>query len=252
MKEFFDSHAHLQHEQFNRDRSRVIEDALASGVSRILNVGYDIKSSRKAIELSDKYDFMYAAVGIHPHDARDLTSSALKELEDMADHPMVVALGETGLDYYRDLSPRDVQRRAFRWQLDLAASLNLPVILHVREAHRDAIEILKAWGRGDGVMHCFSGSADDARVFLGLGLKLGFTGSLTFGSRRLESVARDSPATEILIETDCPYLVPRPKTGRNEPSNLLLVCEKISEARGIGPGDCAEITTANAASLFRV
>ena len=252
MRQLFDSHAHLQHEQFKKDRSRVIEDALASGVSRIVNVGYDVESSRAAIELSEKHDFLYATVGVHPHDSKDLSSASLVELERMADHEMVVAIGEIGLDYYRDLSPREMQKRAFREQLDLAGSLNLPVVVHVRQAHRDAIEILKSWGRGDGVMHCFSGTVDEARVYLGLGLKLGFSGSVTFGSKRLESVARNAPETDVLIETDCPYLAPRPRKGRNEPAYLTLVCSKVAQARSIQPEECGRVTAANAASLFRV
>jgi TatD DNase family protein len=252
MEGLFDSHAHLQHAQFNRDRNRVIDNAVASGVSHIVNVGYDLESSRQAIELSNEYDFMFAAVGIHPHDASKLDSSSLKELEEMTNHEMVVALGEVGLDYYRDLSPRDVQKRAFREQLDLVGSSNLPVIVHVRKAYGDAIEILRAWGRGNGVMHCFSGSADEARMLLSLGFKLGFTGSVTFGSGRLESVAKNSSETDILIETDCPYLVPKPMKGRNEPRNLHLICEKIARTRGISPEVCARITASNAKSLFRV
>jgi TatD DNase family protein len=252
MEGLFDSHAHLQHEEFDRDRSRVIEDAIASGVSYILNVGYDIESSRLAIDLAEEYDFMYAAVGIHPHDASELDTGSLKVLEEMADHEMVLAIGETGLDYKRDLSPRNTQRKAFREQLDLAATVRLPVILHVRNAYSDAIDILRTWGRGDGVMHCFSGSVDEASLLLELGFKLGFPGSVTSGSKRLESVVKSLQETEILIETDCPYLVPRPRKGRNEPRYLPLVCERIAQIRDITPERCARFTTTNARSLFRV
>jgi TatD DNase family protein len=250
--QLLDSHAHLQHGQFHKDRNRVIERALASGVSEIVNVGYDMESSRMGIELAEKFEFMYAAVGIHPHDSRDLDESALKELEQMSDHPKVVAMGEMGLDYYRDLSPREDQKKAFIRQLELAKSVNLPVVIHVRDAHADAVQILKDWGRGDGVMHCFSGSLEEAKVFLGLGFKLGFTGSITFGSPRLESVVKSAGQDAILIETDCPYLTPRPNKGRNEPAYLVMVCEKVAAVLGKSPGEAAAITSTNAKSLYRI
>jgi len=250
--ELFDSHAHLQHEQFRKDRKKVIEDALQSGVSEIVNVGYDLESSREAIKLAEEYDFMYATVGMHPHDASLLDKDVLGEMEEMADHERVVAIGEMGLDYYRDLSPRDEQKSAFRQQLELAENVNLPVVIHVRKAHEDAIEILKEWGRGNGVMHCFSGSADQARIFLGLGFKLGFTGSLTFGSVRLESIARLAPKTDMLIETDCPFLVPRPRKGRNEPAYLGIICEKVAAVTGMSHSDTAVVTRSNARSLYKI
>ncbi len=249
---FLDTHAHLQHEQFRKDRDKVIENALDSGISEIINVGYDLESSREAIKLAEEYDFMYAAVGVHPHDASTLNKSAAKQIEEMADHERVVAVGEMGLEYYRDLSPRDVQKKAFIEQLEVAKSVGLPVIIHVREAHADAIEILKEWGRGDGVMHCFSGSVEQADAFLKLGFKLGFGGSLTYGSSRLVSIAELAPRQDILIETDCPYLTPRPKKGRNEPANLRIICEKLAAVLGISLEDSAAVSRRNARTFFRL
>ncbi|MFQ5907104.1 MAG: TatD family hydrolase, partial [bacterium] len=208
--------------------------------------------SRGAIELAEVYDFIYATVGMHAHDASRLDEAASKEIEEMADHEKVVAVGEIGLDYCRDLSPRDVQREAFREQLELAMSVNLPVVIHVRKAYEDALKILKEWYHGCGVMHCFSGSADQARMFLELGFKLGFTGSITFGNTRLESIARLTPKADILIETDCPFLVPRPKKGRNEPAYLRIICEKVAAVTGMSHGDTAAMTRSNAMSLFRI
>lgn len=247
-----DTHAHLQHKQFRKDRDKVIENALDSGISEIVNVGYDLESSREAIKLAEKYNFMYAAVGVHPHDASTLSKSAIRQIEEMAEHERVVAVGEMGLDYYRDLSPRDVQKKAFIEQLEVARSVNLPVIIHVREAYADAIEILKDWGRGDGVMHCFSGSVEQAESFLRLGFKLGFGGSLTFGSARLESIAKLVPRQDILIETDCPYLAPRPRKGRNEPANLRIICEKLAAVLGISLDDAAAVSRRNARTFFRL
>ncbi len=252
MKHLFDSHAHLQHGQFRKDRKKVIERAIEAGVSFILNVGYDLESSGEAVKLAEQNGFMYAAVGIHPHDSQDLDDDVLRALEEMASHEKVVAIGEIGLDYYRDLSPRESQKDAFERQLELAARVDLPVVVHVREAHGDAIEILKGWGRGDGVMHCFSGSTEEAKLLLRLGFKLGLGGSITFGSRRLETIALNAAESDILVETDCPYLVPRPKRGRNEPAFLGIVCEKIASIRGLDPRDVARVTTSNAKSLFRL
>jgi TatD DNase family protein len=252
MMHLFDSHAHLQHEQFRKDRKRVIERALDAGVSIILNVGYDLESSGGAIKLAEQHEFMYASVGIHPHDSQDLDEAALNALEDMTSHEKVVAIGEIGLDYYRDLSPREAQRNAFERQLELASSVDLPVVVHVREAHGDAVEILKRWGGGDGVMHCFSGSTEEANTLLGLGFKLGLGGSITFGSKRLETIALRAAGEDILVETDCPYLAPRPRRGRNEPAFLGIVCEKIASIRGQYPEDVARVTMSNAKSLFRL
>jgi TatD DNase family protein len=230
----------------------VIENALVSGISEIVNVGYDLESSRQAIKLAEEYNFMYAAVGVHPHDASTLSKSAIRQIEEMAEHERVVAVGEMGLDYYRDLSPRDVQKKAFIEQLEVARSVKLPVIIHVREAYSDAMGILKEWGRGDGVMHCFSGSVEQAESFLKLGFKLGFGGSLTFGSARLESIAKLAPRQDILIETDCPYLAPRPRKGRNEPANLRIICEKLAAVLGISLDDAAAVSRRNARTFFRL
>ena len=247
-----DTHAHLQHKQFRKDRDKVIENALDSGISEIINVGYDMESSREAIRLAEEYDFMYAAVGVHPHDASTLSKSAVRQIEEMAGHERVVAVGEMGLDYYRDLSPRDVQKEAFIEQLEVARNVKLPVIVHVREAHADVIEILKEWGRGDGVMLCFSGSAEQANIFLKLGFKLGFGGSLTFGRARLESIAELVPRQDMLVETDCPYLTPRPKKGRNEPANLRIICEKLAAVLGISLDDAVAVSRRNARTFFRL
>ncbi len=251
-----DTHAHLNFPQFDDDREEVVARALAAGVGAIINVGADLNSSRQAISLAERYPQIYAAVGIHPHDAETLTAETLAEIQTLARHPRVVAIGETGLDYYRDLSPRGAQRRAFEAQLALASELGVPVIVHDREAHSDVTAILRRWVGGrhssGGVLHCFSGNLDMAQEAMEWGFYISIAGPVTFtNARRLPELVRRLPLTHLLIETDCPYLAPHPYRGkRNEPAHLKLVAQAIAGLKATSLEEIARVTADNANALF--
>ena len=247
-----DTHAHLDFPQFDDDREEVIARALAAGVGIIINVGADLASSRRAVALAEAHPQIYAAVGVHPHDAKTLTEEVLTELRELARHPQVVAIGEIGLDFYRDLSPRDVQRQAFERQLALARELDKPVIIHDREAHAEVMDTLRRWQGLRGVLHCFSGSLEMARRAVELGFYISIAGPVTFkNARRLPEIVRQLPLERLLIETDCPYLAPHPHRGeRNEPAYVRLVAEAVAEIKGLPLEEVARVTTANTQTLF--
>jgi TatD DNase family protein len=256
-----DTHAHLDFPQFDADREAVIERARRAGVAAIVNVGTDLVSSRRAVALAQEYPDVYAAVGMHPHDAKKLDGAALAELRELAHHREVVAVGEIGLDFYRDLSPRDVQRRAFQAQLAWAAKLAKPVVIHDRDAHDEIMEILSDWAAGLknsplagrlGVLHTFSGDLAMAEEAVALGFYLSISGPVTYkNARRLPDVVGALPLDRLLVETDCPYLAPHPHRGkRNEPANVRLVAERIADLRGVTARELAAATTANAQRLF--
>lgn len=233
----FDSHAHLDDAKFDEDRAAVLDRACSAGVLGILNPGCELDSSKRAVELAAEYDMVYAAVGVHPHDAAGRPADYLDRLEALARREKVVALGEIGLDYFRNFSPRNIQRKVFREQLALARELNLPVIIHDRDAHEDIVQILKKDGlpeRG-GVMHCFSGDWSLAETCLKMGLYISFAGTVTFADAcGLRGVAAGVPLEKILVETDAPYLAPHPRRGRrNEPACVRYVAEKIAELKNI-------------------
>ena len=246
-----DSHAHLNFPQFDADREAVIARARKAGLVAILNVGTDLASSRTAVKLAEKYDFLYAAVGVHPHDARTLTPTVLDELRRLARHPKVVAIGEIGLDYYRDLSPRPMQQWAFADQLALAAELGLPVVVHSREAHDDVLATLQGWD-GVGVLHSYSAGPERLEEVLELGFYIGISGPVTFPkANRLRAVAAAVPLERLLVETDCPYLTPVPHRGRrNEPAYVQYVVEAVARARETSPKAVARATADNARRLF--
>ena len=248
-----DSHAHLDFPQFDDDREAVVERAREAGLAAILNVGADLASSRAAVALAEQYDFIYAAVGVHPHDAKTVTPAVLDELRVLARHPQVVAIGEIGLDYYRDLSPRPVQRQVFADQLALATELALPVVIHDREAHDDVLAVLRGW-QGTGVIHSYSAGLERLDEVLGLGFSIGISGPVTFRrAHRLRSVAAAVPLERLLVETDCPYLTPVPYRGRrNEPAYVQYVAEAVAQARGIAEEALARATTDNARRLFGI
>jgi len=252
--ELVDSHAHLDFPQFAGDREEVIKRAQEAGVRLIINVGADLESSRASIALAERYPLIYAAVGIHPHDARLLDESALRELRKLAQHPKVVAIGEIGLDYYRNFSPREIQRRAFRLQLELAKELDKPVIIHSRDAQKDTMGILAELSPERGVMHCFSGSLETALKAIELGLAISVAGPVTFkNARKLPQIVREIPLEHLLIETDCPYLAPHPYRGkRNEPAYVRLVAEAVAAIKGISPGQVARKTLENTLKLFGI
>ncbi len=252
-----DAHAHLDFDAFDGDRARVLDRAWAAGLVAIVNAGADLPSSRAGVELAQTHARIFAAVGVHPHDAKGLTASALAELEALARAPRVVAIGEIGLDFYRDLSPRPAQRQAFEAQLDLAARLRKPIIVHDRDAHGEVMAILRGWAGTlplpeKGVLHCFSGSLEMALEAVELGFLISIAGPITYANaRKLPEIAAALPLDKLLIETDCPFLAPHPHRGkRNEPAYVALVAEAVARARGLPVAEVARATTANAARLF--
>lgn len=251
-----DTHAHLDIEEFDGDRGDVIRRAQEQGVGIIVNASFDLASSERSVTLAGEYEFIYALVGVHPHDAGDVPEDYLARLEELARGPGVVAVGEIGLDYYRDLSPRSVQQKVFREQLALAKELDLPVVIHDRDAHGDLLDILKKDGLGKrgGVMHCYSGSWEMAKVCLAMGFYISIAGPVTFpNAAKLKEVAFKVPPDRILIETDCPYLAPQAKRGkRNEPSYVRYVAEEIASLRGVSLEQLGRAVTANARTIFGI
>jgi len=248
-----DSHAHLDFRQFDDDRQAVIARAREAGVVAILDVGTDVASSRAAVALAERYDFIYAAVGVHPHDARTVTPRVLDELRALARHPKVVAVGEIGLDYHRDLSPRPVQRRAFADQLALATELELPVVIHGREANDDVLATLRDW-EGTGVLHTYSAGPERLEEVLELEFFIGLSGPVTFPqARQLREVAAAAPLERLLVETDCPFLTPAPHRGqRNEPAYVRYVVEAVARAREVSAEKVACATADNTRRLFGI
>ncbi|HTI15241.1 MAG TPA: TatD family hydrolase [Dictyobacter sp.] len=249
-----DSHAHIDTSRFEGDREAVIQAAIAGGVTRIVDPGCDLTSSRAALALAKAHPgTIFAGVGVHPHDATTYTDEVEEQLRKMAQEPEVVAIGEFGLDYFRMLSPREIQRTVFCAHLQLARTYNLPCIIHVRDAHDDAIALLRAHGQGlRGVFHCFSGNVAQAEECLSFeGFMLSFAGPLTKQGNDLPEVARRVPLDRVLVETDSPYLVPKPqKSRRNEPLFVRHTAQKLAEIRGMTLEEIARITTANAIRLF--
>jgi TatD DNase family protein len=251
-----DTHAHLEMREFNDDREDVIKRAREAGVEYIITIGTTIESSRDAVLLAEKYDFIYAAVGIHPHEAKDILHPAYEILRHFAKHRKVVAYGEIGLDYFYEHSPRSDQKRKFRDMLREARELDLPVIIHDRDAHDDALQIISEEWSPDlgGVMHCFSGDAAMAGKLIELGFSLGVAGPVTFPkAEALREVIRQVPIEHLLIETDAPYLAPQPMRGkRNEPAFVRHTAEMIAKIKGLTADDVARITSFNAMQLFGI
>lgn len=259
-----DTHVHLNLDSYSGDRDDVIARARDAGVEFMVNVGFDLTTSRESIELAESFDSIYASAGLHPHDAALYDDALAGELRRMAGHPKVVAIGETGLDYYRDLSPRDSQRAAFREQIRLAREVELPLIIHNRDALEDVLTIVDEEGAGavGGVMHCFPGDAEYAREVLARGFHIGIGGPVTYSTRgRLVDVARTVPRNRLLIETDSPWLTPEPQRGRmraaglkprNEPVHVSEVAQAISAIRGDELEDLARATAGNAMRLFGI
>lgn len=251
-----DSHAHYDDERFDPDREEVLNECVRSGVTHIINAGSNIESSKKSIEFARKYPFMYAAVGVHPHDVSGCGADTIDILKGLAKENKVVAIGEIGLDYYYDFSPRDQQREWFSRQIGLARKLKLPIIIHDRESHKDILDIIKSENARDvgGVFHCFSGSVEMAREVLNLGFRIGIGGPVTFKkAQKPVEVVRYTPLEMLLTETDCPYLSPEPHRGNRNWSGLIRhVLEKISEIKGIDYNIAEETTANNAINLFRL
>ena len=249
---YFESHAHYDDERFDEDRDTLLASFPAEGIETVVNASSDIKSSKASIALSEKYPFFYAAVGVHPHEVENITEADIDELRKLSKHPKVVAIGEIGLDYYYDLSPRDLQRHWFKRQLELADELKMPVIIHSRDAAQECFDIIKNSNVRNGVIHCYSGSAEMAEEYIKMGFYIGVGGSLTFKNNKkgVETVER-IPIEKILIETDSPYLAPVPYRGKRNDSRLLkYVVERISQIKNSPENDICNITKNNAQNLF--
>jgi TatD DNase family protein len=250
-----DTHAHLQWASFDEDRLKVIERAQKAGVKHVVNIGFDVNSSRQAVELAEKHRDLYATVGIHPHNATQLDRNALHILRELTDNPKVVAIGEIGLDYYRNLSPKDTQKKAFETQLKLAEELELPVVVHNRDAYTDTLKTLSKFkGKIKGIMHCFSGTKEMAEQCINLGFYISFAGPVTFPTaHKLHQTAKWIRLNNMLIETDSPWLAPQNKRGkRNEPAFLPFIAEKIAKLKRISTTELAETTTENAKKIFQL
>lgn len=251
----WDTHAHLDDRQFELDREEVILRAQASGITNMINIGHTEESSKNAVNIASKYPFIYATVGIHPHDAKDCTKSTWDLLQRLAQNPKVVAWGEIGLDYYRDFSPRDIQQKVFIHQLELANEVGLPIVIHNRDAHGDILQIIKKYPpEAGGVFHSYSGSWEMAKELLAMGFYLSFSGPLTYkNARHTPEVAANVPLDRFVVETDCPYLTPDPNRGkRNEPAYVREVLKKLAELKGIPVEKAAEFSSANAKKLFKI
>jgi TatD DNase family protein len=251
---FFDTHAHYDDTQFDLDRESLLESLPKNGISLVVNAASDIASSQAAADLADRYSFIYAAAGIHPHEAAEMAANDLETLRQLLALPKVVALGEIGLDYHYDFSPRDVQKDVFRRQMEIARELHVPVIIHEREACADGLAIVTDFPDVQGVYHCYSGSWETAKTILRQGWYLSFTGAVTFkNARRAAEVVANMPLDRLMIETDCPYLAPVPNRGRRNSSlNLRYIAAKIAEIRGISVEEVAQITMENGRRFFGI
>lgn len=249
-----DSHAHYDDEQFDADRDEVLKRIQQQGVVRVVNPASNLDSARKCIELSETYDFLYCAVGIHPHDSKEFSEETLESIREMASNKKVVAIGEVGLDYHYDFSPQNIQKECFAAQIQLALELKLPLIIHDREAHRDVLDIIKAEKgyEAGGVFHCFSGSVELARTVLDLGFYIALGGAVTFKNAvKPVEVAKYVPADRLLVETDSPYMAPVPYRGkRNDSGYLHEIIQKIAEIRSSDFDVIANTTAQNANRLF--
>ncbi len=253
---FIDTHVHLNADQFEEDVEAVIQRALDAKLEKMVVVGFDRKTITKAMELAEQYPFVYAVVGWHPVDAIDCTEEDLEWIESLAAHPKVVGIGETGLDYYWDKSPKDVQQELFRKQIRLAQKVKLPVIIHNRDATADVVRILKEEEAEitGGIMHCFGGSVETAKECIQMNFMISLGGPVTFKNARTpKEVATEIPLDHLLIETDAPYLAPHPNRGkRNEPAWVVLVAEEIARLKELSVEEVARQTTANALKIFKI
>ncbi|OGP86887.1 MAG: hydrolase TatD [Deltaproteobacteria bacterium RBG_19FT_COMBO_43_11] len=249
-----DSHAHLEMSQFDSDREEVIERARQAGVDYIITVGTNLVLSRKALSLALQYENIYATIGVHPHDVAKASNKTFDDLRVLAGEKKVVAYGEIGLDYFRNISPHEKQIEMFNRQLELAQELKLPVIIHDRDAHAQTLKMVKASGIRQGVFHCFSGDYNMAKQCLDLGFYISIPGVVTFDkSKILHDVVRQVPLDFILLETDCPYLAPVPHRGkRNEPSFIIHTAKKVAEIKGMPREDVAQSAARNTQKLFRL
>jgi len=249
MNNIFDTHAHYTDKRFDPDRESLLDSLPGQGVAFVLGCASNLRDSRQALALAERYEYIYAACGVHPHEAKKFAGA--NELRALLEHPRCVAVGEIGLDYHYDFSPREVQRDVFRAQLELAREFDLPVVIHDREAHEDTLRILQEF-RPRGVMHCFSGSVEFAREIIALGLHIGLGGAVTFkNARKPIEVAAYVPLERLLLETDAPYMAPVPHRGeRCDSRHIALIAEKIAQVRGMDAQELIDACTQNARRLF--
>lgn len=251
---YFDSHAHLTEDCFAQDFDTVVDNMKAASVTDMMEIGFDLPSSEKAVQLAERFDWVHAAVGSHPDDAEQVNEARIAVYRGLCRNPRVKAIGEIGLDYHYEEPGREVQKRAFRMQLALAQELSMPVVIHEREAHEDGLRILEEFPAVRGVFHCFSGSYEMAKELVKRGWYIGFTGVVTFkNARKAVETAANIPLDRILIETDCPYMAPEPFRGRRcDPSLVPYVAKKIADLRGLSPESVAAATAENAKRCFRI
>lgn len=253
----FDSHAHLNDERFDEDREELINSLKAKGVDLVLNPGACIETSKSSVDLANKYDFIYAAVGVHPHDVGEMTEEDIENLRKLAlENEKVKAIGEIGLDYYYDNSPREIQKKWFKRQIELANELKLPIIIHDRDAHGDTFEIIKNTKSPEigCVLHCYSGNVELAKEYVKMGCYISIPGTVTFkNNKKTREVAKEIPLEYLLIETDSPYMAPEPHRGkRNDPSLVQFVADKIAQEKGISYEQVCKATKENAKRFFNI
>ena len=251
----FDTHAHMNDPAFDPDREELMASLASAGVGLVMNAGCSLESSRDIVQMAEKYPWLYASVGSHPDSADEVNEEVLEEYRKLCKlSNKVKAIGEIGLDYYYEDIPREIQQKAFRMQMALAQELDLPVIVHEREAHNDGMLIVKEFPKVKGVFHCYSGSAEMARQLVNMGWYIGFTGVLTFkNARKAVETAASIPLDRIVLETDCPFMAPEPFRGkRNHPGYLYRMAEKLAEIRGLSVEEIHAITTENGRRLYRI
>ena len=251
----FDTHAHMDDHAFDEDRAALLESFPQQGVGLVMNPGCSLESSRNVDKLTREYDFLYGAVGSHPDVADEVNQAVLEEYRMLCkQNPKIKAIGEIGLDYHYEDIPRQIQKQAFRMQMELARELDLPVIVHERDAHEDGMKIVEEFPEVKGVFHCYSGSAEMAKWLVARGWYIGFTGVLTFkNARKAVEVAKQIPLDRIVLETDCPYMAPEPFRGRrNDPGKIYRMAEKLAEIRGLDLEEIHAITTENGKKLYRI
>ncbi|MEA2031108.1 MAG: TatD family hydrolase [candidate division Zixibacteria bacterium] len=250
-----DSHCHIDFDAFDGRREEVIEQAQQAGIHTLINIGVDIQSSERSIHLAEQYDNIYATVGVHPHDAKKVDRHSINYLRELADHPKVMAIGEIGLDFYRDYSPRPDQKKAFQKQLELAAEAELPVVIHTRESFKETVEIVRDFYSDipGGVFHCFPGSVEDAFEVIELGFVIGIGGGATHNNSSMATAAGGVPIDRIILETDSPYQKPaKYKERYNCPATIKVVCEKVAQLRGTDMAEVEKITDRTCQKLFHL
>jgi len=248
-----DSHCHLDFDTFDNRRDTVVSAAKDAGVHTIINIGIDVETSLRSIELAERFDSIHATVGVHPHDSKTLDDSALDRLATLAKHKKVVGIGEIGLDFYRDLSPRHIQKAAFERQLELAVETGLPIVIHTRESFQPTVDIVRRYADrlAGGVFHCFPGDINDARLVIDLGFIISVGGVITFKNSGMSRVAAKVPLDKVILETDAPFLTPEPYRGKkNEPAHVALVYRKLAELRDISLAEVEKVTDRTCKKLF--